>query len=409
MSAAPIPASTAVPRLTRHAQALAAATALGDAFAADAARRDRERLAPLAELAAIARSGLLGIAVPRAHGGPQLPAATITEVFRRLARGDSAIAQLLLAHFVLQSTLGVLPVEHPLARRLFADILAGAQLGNATAERGTVHGWEHRTRAEPDPGGGWRITGTKYYATGALGARWIAVRALRAPEHPVTGYVRPDADGLTLALDEWSSFGQRSTHSGRVVLDRVHVPAGLFDDRGPAPSQSPPSVHGAYGQLLHAAIDVGIARAALEDGAEFVRTRTRPWREAADARAADEPHLVRRFGELQVRLDALEALLERGAAQVDAALEAPRVTTENAAAASLAVASIKAFSQELAVEIASGVLELAGTSATDEAHGLDRHWRNVRAHSLHDPARWKYVHIGNALLNGVLPPPNDLF
>ncbi|MGH3584120.1 MAG: acyl-CoA dehydrogenase family protein, partial [Mycobacterium sp.] len=35
---------------------------------------------------------------------------------------------------------------------------------------------------------------------------------------------------------------------------------------------------------------------------------------------------------------------------------------------------------------------------------LDRHWRNVRTHSLHDPARWKYVHLGNHTLRGARPP-----
>lgn len=74
-----------------------------------------------------------------------------------------------------------------------------------------------------------------------------------------------------------------------------------------------------------------------------------------------------------------------------------------------AVAGVKALSQELAIEIANGVLELAGTSATDEKYGLDRHWRNLRVHSLHDPARWKYVHIGNHFLNAVPPPNDDLF
>ena len=64
----------------------------------------------------------------------------------------------------------------------------------------------------------------------------------------------------------------------------------------------------------------------------------------------------------------------------------------------------EALAQEFAVEIASGVLELAGASATDRKYGLDRHWRNVRVHSLHDPARWKYVHLGNNTLHGTRPP-----
>ena len=100
----------------------------------------------------------------------------------------------------------------------------------------------------------------------------------------------------------------------------------------------------------------------------------------------------------------LEALLARGSALVDAALAEPELTRESAADASLTVAAAKALAQEFAVEIASGVLELAGASATDRKYALDRHWRNVRVHSLHDPARWKYVHLGNHTLRATLPP-----
>jgi alkylation response protein AidB-like acyl-CoA dehydrogenase len=151
-------------------------------------------------------------------------------------------------------------------------------------------------------------------------------------------------------------------------------------------------------------VDIGIARAALEDGARFVTTRSRPWFEAEVDSAAEEPHIVRRFGELTARLYALEALLAQGAGLVDAALAQPELTRAAAAAASLKVAAAKALAQEFAVEIASGIFELAGTSSTDGQYGLDRHWRNVRVHSLHDPARWKYVHLGNYTLHATLPP-----
>jgi alkylation response protein AidB-like acyl-CoA dehydrogenase len=50
------------------------------------------------------------------------------------------------------------------------------------------------------------------------------------------------------------------------------------------------------------------------------------------------------------------------------------------------------------------LFELAGTRATLEEYNLDRHWRNARTHTLHDPVRWKYHAIGNYFLNGVNPP-----
>ncbi|SHM62970.1 SfnB family sulfur acquisition oxidoreductase [Cryptosporangium aurantiacum] len=392
-----------IPVLATPAEALAVARELAGRIVQTAAARDRERSAPHEELAAIDASGLLGIAVPAAHGGPDLPRSTVVEVFRILARADSAVAQQLLAHFVVQHAISGLGDTAP-APRIFADVLAGGRIGNATVERTTKRSVDRETRVRKQPDGTWRLDGLKYYATGSLGAAWIAVAALDDDGYPATVFVRPGDAGVTLRLEDWSSFGQRASFSGTVRLEGVVVDAELVLPEGPPPEELPPLVLGAYDQALHAAIDVGIARAALEDGAAFVRDRSRPWFESGLDQAADEPHVLRRFGELTTRLHALEALLERGARLVDEALAAPELTDENTAAATLAVAEAKALAQELAPEIASGIFELAGTSATDEAHDLDRHWRNVRTHSLHDPARWKYVHIGNHLLNGVNPP-----
>jgi alkylation response protein AidB-like acyl-CoA dehydrogenase len=186
-----------------------------------------------------------------------------------------------------------------------------------------------------------------------------------------------------------------------VVVEDVFV---IDEGPDPDPVTAPPGALGAFDQALHAAVDIGIARAALEDGAHFVSTKSRPWFEAGVDSAADEPHVVRRFGELTARLYALEALLAQGARLVDAAVAEQELTRESAADASLKVAAAKALAQELAVEIASGIFELTGTSATDSKYALDRHWRNVRVHSLHDPARWKYVHLGNHTLRGTKPP-----
>lgn len=391
-------------------QALAAAEALAGELAAGSAERERSGASLLPQLRQVAESGLLSVVVPAEHGGPGLSAAVKVEVLRRLSRGDSAIGQLLLSHFVIGQAISGLGQQQP-APRIYADIVAGAQLGNATAERGTATALDRRTTVTPQADGTWVLNGTKYYATGALGAKWIAVAAVVAggDGETATVFIRPDQDGVTLDLDQWSAFGQRGTVSGEVRLADVVVAGDLVIEEGTAPDpvDGLPSVLGAYDQALHAAVDIGIARAALEDGAEFVGTRPRPWKEAVLAgvtRADEEPHVVRRFGELTARLYALEALLAHGTAVVDEGLAETELSRDTAARASLQVAAAKALAQEYAVEIASAIFELTGTSGTDSAANLDRHWRNVRTHSLHDPARWKYVHLGNHTLHGTRPP-----
>jgi len=396
------------PVLSSTHEALQTARSVAATIAAGVVERELTGTWPEQELRQVAASGLLGIIVPATHGGPDLPQSTAVEVLRILSQADSAVGQLLLSHFVLSAAIQGLEGADP-APRIYRDVLDGAQIGNATVERGTRTSVERLTTVTRRDDDTWVLNGKKFYATGALGATWIGVAARipdTEPSHGATVFVQPADPGVSLNLDRWTSFGQRGTASGEVVLDQVVVDDEFVIDEGPDPDPvtAPPSVLGAFDQALHAAVDIGIARAALEDGARFVTTKTRPWFEAGVDSAADEPHVVRRFGELTARLYALEALLARGAGLVDDALAEPELTREAAANASLNVAAAKALAQEFAVEIASGIFELAGASATDAGYALDRHWRNVRVHSLHDPARWKYIHLGNHTLFGTNPP-----
>jgi hypothetical protein len=66
-----------------------------------------------------------------------------------------------------------------------------------------------------------------------------------------------------------------------------------------------------------------------------------------------------------------------------------------------AVATARAYAES----ISDGMIERdrAGR-ATDEKYGLSRHWRNARRHASHDPVSRKYHHVGNFMLNDVLPP-----
>ncbi|XID95992.1 acyl-CoA dehydrogenase family protein [Paenibacillaceae bacterium WGS1546] len=137
----------------------------------------------------------------------------------------------------------------------------------------------------------------------------------------------------------------------------------------------------------------------MEDAAAFVREHARPAFGSGAARASEEPDLIRRFGELGIRLQAAEALLDRAADAIDAART--ELTGETAGHATLLVDSAKWLMTETAIEIANALFEVAGTSSMDRKHNFDRHWRNVRIHTLHDPARLKLHHAGKWFLNGV--------
>jgi alkylation response protein AidB-like acyl-CoA dehydrogenase len=251
---------------------------------------------------------------------------------------------------------------------------------------------------------GVRLDGRKYYCTGAISARWIGVSALDERDQLVLAFVPRDADGVEVDED-WNVMGQRATVSGGATFSAVEVDPGLvipYQQAFEVPQQL-----GARAQLVHAAIQVGIARGALEDAGEFVRTRARPFFEAAHAgwahSAGEDPHTIHRYGRLATKVRAAETLLADAAATLHEVGRRPLDGTE-AARGSLAVAQAKAFASDVAVAVASDLFALTGASAADERHDLSRHWRNARTHASHDPVDWKYHHVGNFLLNGALPP-----
>jgi SfnB family sulfur acquisition oxidoreductase len=397
------PASTRARILSSATETLGTARAYAASLTSGVIERDRAGTVPWADLAALDASGLLGITVPAAYGGPELSPVVLAEVIRAIAAVDPAIAQVPQAHFLFVDVLATQGSTEQ-QQRLFAEVLAGARLGNGLAERGGKHAQDLKTRLRRGPGG-LRLNGRKYYCTGAISARWIGVSALDDAGRLALAFVERDAPGVHVDED-WNVMGQRATVSGSAVFDRVRVDPGLvipYQEAFERPQQL-----GARAQLVHTAIQVGIAGGALRDAREFVRTKARPFFEAARAgwadTAANDPHTIHRFGELATRVRAAEALLAAAAATLE---EVGRQPLDAAAAArgSIAIAQAKAFGSETAVAVASDLFALTGASAADERYDLSRHWRNARTHASHDPVDWKYHHIGNYLLSDV-PPPN---
>ncbi|AOW86689.1 MULTISPECIES: SfnB family sulfur acquisition oxidoreductase [Streptomyces] len=384
------------------AEALAVATALADEFRPGASARDSERRLPRAELDRLSASGLLAVTVPADHGGADVRATTLAEVFRLLASADGSLAQIPQSHFAYVNVIRRQGTEEQ-RTFFFAELLAGRRFGNAQSEAGTKHVQDIRTRLTRRPDGSYALDGVKHYSTGALFADWIPVLARTEDDNLHVAYVPRDAPGVTVT-DDWDGLGQRTTASGTVRLADVAVPA----DRV-LPHHltfQGPQLHGAVAQLLHAAIDAGIAAGALAEAAEFVRTKSRPWFESGAETAVEDPLLVQRFGELALAVRASEALLSEAARTVDAA--SAGLTDDSAAEASIAVAAAKVQAARTAVEVGSALFEVSGTRAALDSLNLHRHWRDARTHTLHDPTRWKVQHIGRHVLTGTRPPRHGL-
>ncbi|WP_413765868.1 SfnB family sulfur acquisition oxidoreductase [Ralstonia mannitolilytica] len=396
-----LPDPTKVRRLRDAAEAIDAAHALAGEFRQGASARDRERRLPWDELDRWSASGLGGITVPKAYGGAEVSYATLAEVFAILSAADASLGQIPQNHFGLLGVLREAGSEDQ-KRRFYAEVLAGQRLGNAGPERRSAASrtiLEGTTRLRRTPQG-LRLSGTRYYSTGALFAHRVPTRALDDEGRAVQVWVPRNAAGLTV-VDDWSSFGQRTTASGTVIFDNVAVSE---DDVLPIwQLAARPSLYGPNSQLIQAAIDLGIAQAAFDDTLAFVREHARPWTDAKVERAADDPYIIADVGRLAIDIEAARAVLQEAAQTLDAIAAQP-ITDAGSARASVAVAEAKVLTTEVALQASEKLFELAGSSATRARHNLDRHWRNARTHTLHDPVRWKLHLIGNYQLNQAFPP-----
>ena len=70
------------------------------------------------------------------------------------------------------------------------------------------------------------------------------------------------------------------------------------------------------------------------------------------------------------------------------------------------VAIVKVVATDTALRVTGGLLEVLGASATRSVLGLDKFWRDVRTHTLHDPVSYKEQELGRYVLKGEVPVPS---
>jgi SfnB family sulfur acquisition oxidoreductase len=386
-------------RIQNDQEAIAIAKKLAGQFAKDAAVRDLERRLPIDELDAFSQSGLWGITIPKQYGGADVSFRTLAEVIKIISAVDPSLGQLPQNHLVVIDHIRLDGTEAQ-KQFFFELVLNGVRFGNAFSERGNKHVADFQTKITPlADAEGFVVNGKKFFSTGALLAHWIPIVTVNDDGLPHLALAPRDTEGLSV-INDWSSFGQRTTASGTVTIDQVNIPADhvvpIFQ------AFANPTSAGPNSQFIQAAVDAGIARGAIEETIRYVREHARPWIDANQDKATDDHYTIAAIGDLKIKLRAAEAVLDLAADQLQVAVKHPNEDT--VAEASILVAEAKVLTTEIAILAANKLFELGGTRSTLAEHNLDRHWRNARTHTLHDPVRWKYYAVGNYFLNGIKPP-----
>ncbi|MEJ5132346.1 SfnB family sulfur acquisition oxidoreductase [Acinetobacter sp. MYb177] len=360
-------------------------------------QRDQNRQLPFAEVELFSQKGLGGIRIPQTFGGAFVSNKTLAQVFRIINKADSSVGQIPQNQIALLNMIDILGNEQQ-KQFIFNEILNGKRLANGGPERNTKDTKTLSTTLNIE-NGRYYVDGEKFYSTGSSFAHWLAIKAIHPEGYVVLTLVDATAQGVEV-IDNWDGFGQRTTSSGTVKLQRVEVdPLLIFDERKLAEDVN---YRGAFSQLMQVAIDVGIAEAAFEDTLSAVK-KARPIVDAQVEKASFEHYTLQEVGKSAVLLDAAILLLDEAAEYLDELDQLSVVSAEQAAKASILVAEAKVYANDAALQISEKLLELGGSRSSLSQHNLDQHWRNARVHTLHDPIRWKLHALGNYYLNNTFP------
>lgn len=368
-----------------------------------ARERDRERRLPRTEIDELRRAGFGALRVPKVFGGAGASITQLTGLLTELSAADPNVNQALRGHLAF--------VEDRLwhhrdtdQSRWFHRFVAGDLVGNAWTEVGDVRVGEVQTRVTRQSDGDYLASGRKYYTTGSIFADWIDLYAQRAEDGvPVIAAVSTHQDGVVIEND-WNGFGQRTTGSGTTILQDARVAPEeitVFAERFPYQT--------AFYQLSHLASQAGIARGAVDELVELVRQRVRVYSHGSSARWHEDPLVLQQVGIADAEAFAARTTAERVGETLqqlylahcrgDGAREREFVD-----AGELDASRGQSVNTKLSLDVATRIFNALGASAASEDLGLDRHWRNARTVSSHNPVIFKERVIGDWLVNGTPLP-----
>jgi alkylation response protein AidB-like acyl-CoA dehydrogenase len=381
-------------------------------ISAGAEERERELKAPFEPIGWIKEAGLGRLRIPVQEGGGGASLRELFVTLIALAEADSNVAHILRTHywFVEQQLVSADPEARG---RGIALLSSGALVGNGFSEQSKRPvGLYFDTAFTPDPSGGYRLNGKKYYSTGTLYSDYTQIWAA-APNGRIAGAVIPiDRRGVTIE-DDWDGFGQRLTGTGTTRLEDVHVAEDEYFDLGEPDGEQPPTYNGAFLQLYLQAVTAGVLRSVRNDAVALARRRARNFSHAAVPQSpSDDRQVLAVVGEIAANAFAAEAIVLVAAERLQDAFDsvvdgAP--TPETAEAAQLAAAEAKIAVDSFSYATAAKLFDVGGASATQSIYNLDRHWRNVRTISTHNPTFLKASAVGDHLANGASFPANAYF
>ncbi|WP_155835334.1 acyl-CoA dehydrogenase family protein [Herbaspirillum sp. RV1423] len=366
-------------------------TALDDVIAEIAARRDEfDRLShvPKDVIQRLKQARVFRASTPKRFGGDALAPHLFFDIVERIAVADGSAswvagfgsANVYLAALPLE-TQAILYAEGP------DQVFAGALYPVQPAAR---------------MGHGWQVSGRWKFASGCKGADWLGV-GIGGPNNggqagkPLTAVFRPDQ--VTI-VDNWNVVGMQGTGSHDLQVNDRYVDDVWTFVRGSAalvdePLYRYPAV--SYQAGVHAAVNLGLARAALNELTAMSSGRATT---TGAPRLADRPHFRIELARAEAQLRSARAFFFEAAEQawdVIAAGDVLSLEQNNL----LRMSAIHAA--HAAAEVVQQCYKLGGIAAIYRQHPLQRIVRDSMVVTQHAFLGESAYDGAGAVLAGVPP------
>ncbi len=381
---------------------MSVAIKLAQDFAATAIERDQRGGTPKEQRDQIRKSGLLSLIIPQEYGGIGANWALTLKVVREFAKADSSIAHVFAFQHLMLATVRLFsrrdqwePWFEQTARK---NWFWGNAL-NPNDERTITRNFGH-----------WiEFSGKKSFCSGAIDSEMLIASAV---EHHSQGQPKlviaaiPTGRTGIHVIQDWDNMGQRQTDSGSVNFERVRVEQHeILAD--PGPLSTPYScLRPLIAQLILSNIYLGIAEGAFEEARHYTLHEARAWHSSGSNKSEDDPYIISHYGEFWAGIESARAITDLAASLLDDAwLQEDALTAEERGEVAIKISAAKILTTRIGLDITSKMFEVAGSRATHAGLCMDRYWRNIRTHTLHDPIDYKIKELGDWALKQHYPTP----
>jgi alkylation response protein AidB-like acyl-CoA dehydrogenase len=322
---------------------------------------ERDEALPREIFAKAGRIGLMGVTVPKEHGGQALGYVAYALAIREVAKYCGALAIDLAAHNALAVGHILLAGNAAQHRKVFPRLVNGESVGAwalTEPEAGSDSGGVQTTGTEE--GGAWELNGLKRFITSGRTADFLVVMA-------ATGTTDKGRKEISAFLVEKSQIqpvrkiptsGLRASDTAEFKL--VHAQAELLGARGTGQAMALACLD--KGRIGVAAVSLGLARAALDAALKHAVTRKQFGKRLADFQA-----MQFMLADCETELQAAELLVLQAAIL---GTRGVRHAKESAVA--------KLYASEAASRICNRALQIHGGLGYTRDIPIERYWRDAR-------------------------------